>query len=69
VNTNSGYCQISRLSSSEDDIKALYEKAQIEDAEWLQRVLGTTPLLSPSSDDRNRLNSAKSNGTVRQREI
>lgn len=63
VNTNSGYCQISRLSSSEDDIKALYEKAQIEDAEWLQRVLGTTPLLSPALDlnDGNRLNSAKSN--------
>ena len=64
VNTNPGHCQIIRLSSSDDDIRALYEKAQIEDAEWLQRVLGTAPVTSDVEDlnDGNRINSAKSNG-------
>ena len=64
VNTNPGHCQIIRLSSSDDDIRALYKKAQIEDAEWLQRVLGTAPVTSDVKDlnDGNRLNSAKLNG-------
>lgn len=44
------YCQITRLYSTADEIKSLYEKAQIEDAEWLQRVLGERPTILSTSD-------------------
>jgi hypothetical protein len=48
--SNVGYYQISRLSSTDDDIKTLYKKAQLEDAEWLQRVLGERPVSTTSSE-------------------
>ena len=44
------YCQITRLYSTADEIKSLYERAQIEDAEWLQRVLGERPTILSTSD-------------------
>lgn len=50
VQSNVGYYQITRLSSADDDIKTLYKKAQLEDAEWLQRVLGERPVSNPAPE-------------------
>lgn len=50
MHSNVGYYQITRLSSTDDDIKTLYKKAQLEDAEWLQRVLGERPVSTAASE-------------------
>ena len=50
MQSNVGYYQITRLSSTDDDIKTLYKKAQLEDAEWLQRVLGERPVSIAASE-------------------
>ena len=38
------------FSSDEDDLKVLYEKAQLEDAEWLRRVFDESPFPVPLID-------------------
>jgi hypothetical protein len=71
--SNVGYYQITRLSSTDDDIKTLYQKAQLEDAEWLQRVLGERPVSTTSSevvitsdvDDENRISEEVSTDEIR----
>ena len=40
----------SSFSSDEDDLKVLYEKAQLEDAEWLRRVFDESPFPVPLID-------------------
>ena len=38
--SNAGIYRLPPIYSAEEDMRSLYEKAQIEDAEWFQRVLG-----------------------------
>ena len=47
VQSNIGLYRLSPSYASDEDIKSLYEKAQIEDAEWFQRVLGDNAGIAP----------------------
>lgn len=40
VHKASGVYRLTPVCATDDDIQSLYEKAQIEDAEWFERVLG-----------------------------
>ena len=44
---NAGIFRLAPFYASDEDIKSLYEKAQVEDAEWFQRVLGDNAVIIP----------------------
>lgn len=47
VLSNAGIFRLTPFYASDEDIKSLYEKAQVEDAEWFQRVLGDNAVIIP----------------------